>query len=56
MAYFREQGYDIKGLNFSSTEVESKNPECLNALITGDLFELLQSEISSGKCYDIVWL
>lgn len=35
---------------------ESKNPRCLDALITGDLFELLQSEISSGKRYDIVWL
>jgi 2-polyprenyl-3-methyl-5-hydroxy-6-metoxy-1,4-benzoquinol methylase len=56
MAYFREQGYDIKGLDFSSAGVESKNPQCLDVLITGDLFELLQSEISSGKRYDIVWL
>ena len=56
MAYFREQGYTIKGLDFSSAGVESKNPECLDALIIGDLFELLQSEISSSKSYDIVWL
>ena len=56
MAYFREQGYTIKGLDFSTAGVESKNPGCLDALITGDLFELLQSEISLGKCYDIVWL
>ena len=56
MAYFREQGYTVKGLDFSSAGVESKNPECLDALITGDLFELLQSEINSGKQYDIVWL
>lgn len=56
MAYFREQGYTVKGLDFSSAGVESKNPDCLDALITGNLFELLQSEIRSGKRYNIVWL
>lgn len=56
LAYFREHGYSIKGLDFSSAGVESKNPRCLDALVTGDLFELLIAEISSGKRYEIVWL
>lgn len=56
MSYFREQGYTIKGFDFSSAGVESKNPGCLDALICGDLFDLLQSEISSGTRHDVVWL
>jgi len=56
MAYFKEQGYTIKGLDFSAAGVASKNPKCLDALITGDLFQLLQSEVESGRRYDIVWL
>ena len=56
MAYFKEQGYITRGLDFSSAGVESKNPECVNELVTGNLFELLQSEIELGERYDIVWL
>jgi hypothetical protein len=56
MAYFKKHGNIIKGLGFSSVGVESKKPECLDALITGDLFELLHSEINSVRRYDIVWL
>lgn len=56
LAYFKEQGYKVKGFDFSSAGVASKNPNCLNDLSTGNLFDLLQYEIDSTKQYDIVWL
>lgn len=56
LAYFKEQGCDVRGFDFSSAGVESKNPDCMDCLITGNLFELLESEIESGRQYDIVWL
>lgn len=56
LAFFRERGWSVKGFDFSCAGVESKNPECLNALVTGDIVELLEVEISRGKIYDVVWL
>lgn len=56
LAFFREQGWAVKGIDFSSAGVESKNPACKDALATGDIFELLQAEMATGRTYDVVWL
>ncbi len=56
LSFFREKGWAVCGLDFSSAGVESKNPSCKDALLTGDIFDLLNNEISAGKEYDIVWL
>lgn len=56
LAYFREQGWSVKGIDFSSAGVESKNPDCTDVLTTGDIFELLKNEIDAGNTYDVVWL
>ena len=56
LAFFREQGWSVKGFDFSSSGVSSKNPDCIDSLVTGDVFELLKAEIVTGKTYDVVWL
>ena len=56
LAFFREQGWSVKGIDFSSAGVGVKNPGCLDALVTGDIFALLQAEIRAGTTYDVVWL
>lgn len=56
LAFFREQGWEVKGLDFSSAGVASKNPGCMDALVTGDVFHLLQGEILQGRRYEVVWL
>lgn len=56
LAFFREQGWSVKGIDFSSAGVESKNPNCMDALVTGDIFALLKAEIATGQTYDVVWL
>lgn len=56
LAFFRELGWSVKGLDFSSAGVESKNPDCIDALATGDVYLLLDAEISEGRTYDVVWL
>ncbi len=56
LSYFKELGYIVKGLDFSSRGVSSQNPDCLNELVTGDLFELLKIEIESKNTYDIIYL
>ena len=54
--FFREQGWSVKGIDFSSAGVKSKNPGCMDVLATGDVFVLLQDEITAGETYDVVWL
>lgn len=56
LAFFREQGWQVRGLDFSAAGVQSKNPGCADALVTGDIFALVQAEIDSGATYDVVWL
>lgn len=56
LAYFREQGWSVKGLDFSAAGVEAQNPGCRDALVVGDVFALLDTEIAEGRHYDVVWL
>lgn len=56
LAFFREHGWSVKGMDFSSAGVKSKNPGCMDALVSGDIFMLLKAEIAAGETYDVVWL
>ncbi|UCV10584.1 class I SAM-dependent methyltransferase [Dechloromonas denitrificans] len=56
LAFFRAHGWVVRGLDFSSAGVESKNPDCQDALLTGDIFNMLTAEIDAGHTYDVVWL
>ncbi|WP_445397080.1 class I SAM-dependent methyltransferase [Zobellella sp. An-6] len=56
LAYFRELGWSVKGLDFSAAGVESQNPSCRDALYVGDIFSLLDIEITECRKYDVVWL
>ena len=56
LAFFHEQGWSVKGVDFSSAGVESKNPGCIDALVTGDIFALLKAEMATSETYDVVWL
>ncbi len=56
LAFFRAKGWQVKGIDFSSSGVESKNPSCRDVIAVGDVFELLEQEIVSGQKYQVVWL
>ena len=56
LAFFREKGWSVKGIDFSSAGIESKNPNCMDVLVTGDIFALLKAEMEQGEVYDVVWL
>jgi 2-polyprenyl-3-methyl-5-hydroxy-6-metoxy-1,4-benzoquinol methylase len=56
LAYFRQQGWNVKGFDFSSSGVISQNPNCQDVLKTGDVFQLLTDEIKQGNKYDVIWL
>ena len=56
LAYFKKIGLSVKGIDYSSAGVASKNPDCMDDLEVGDIFELFDAEIKSNNKYDIIWL
>lgn len=56
LSFFRDLGWSVKGLDFSSAGIQSNNPECMDHLITGDIYQLLIKEISEYHSYDVIWL
>ena len=56
LQYFKNNGWDVKGIDFSSDGMAKQNPSCLNLLETGNVYELLDKEIESNKKYSVVWL
>jgi 2-polyprenyl-3-methyl-5-hydroxy-6-metoxy-1,4-benzoquinol methylase len=53
--YFRKDGWQVTGLDYSDAGMKTMNPECLDALQTGDLITLLKTQIDSGDRYELVW-
>ena len=56
LSFFYSRGWQVRGLDFSSAGVQSKNPVYLDNLVVGDVYTSLKEEIVSGKTYDVVWL
>lgn len=55
LSFFQKRGFSVKGIDYSLEGVKNQNPECLEACVQGDLFELLDAELNNGNKYDIVW-
>jgi len=54
--YFRRQGWDVRGLDFSSYSLERFHPDLVNCLRPGDLYEGLQELAAAGEQFDVLWL
>jgi 2-polyprenyl-3-methyl-5-hydroxy-6-metoxy-1,4-benzoquinol methylase len=56
LKYFRTRGWSVKGFDFSNAGMRAHNPDVLDALLTGDVFDSLRAEIAAKETYDAVWL
>ena len=56
LAYFKEQGWDVTGLDFSSYGCQKFNPQCSENLLAGDVYENVQKLVVEGRKFDCVWL
>lgn len=56
MAYFQRCGWEVFGLDFSIAGLRNHHPELEPVVTAGDLFELLDSVMTSGDTFDVVWL
>lgn len=56
LSHFRTLGWQVSGIDFSCTGVEQMNPDCLPFVQQGDVFQLLETLITNGEKYNLVWL
>lgn len=56
LAEFRRRGWEVEGLDYSVEGLRTMNPELLEHVEQGDVFELLETRVSNGNTYDVVWL
>jgi SAM-dependent methyltransferase len=56
LAYFRNQGWNIEGLDSSSSGLLAMNPDCIDVLYTGDVMSLVNERVKCDIRYSLVWL
>ena len=54
--FFKKIGWDITGLDFSNYGCKTFNPGCLENFIEGDIYQNIETIISSDYTYDVLWL
>lgn len=56
LAEFQHRGWEVEGIDYSSEGLRAMNPDLLEYVEQGNVFELLETRIQNGKTYDVVWL
>jgi 2-polyprenyl-3-methyl-5-hydroxy-6-metoxy-1,4-benzoquinol methylase len=56
LSYFHNQGWKVKGIDFSSYGCKHHNPQMLENFTEGDVYALLNKIIESGEKFDCIWL
>lgn len=56
LSFFKEKDFDVLGLDFSSFGCESFNKDCVDFLMTGDIYESIDTLISQGRKFDVIWM
>ncbi|NIA67832.1 class I SAM-dependent methyltransferase [Pelagibius litoralis] len=54
LAYFRDLGWEVTGVDFTTTGIDQYFPELADQVIVGDLFEEIDNLVDAGKRYDLV--
>ncbi len=56
LGYLKEKKWSVTGLDFSSFGCQAFNPDCLENLIIGDIYQNIQILVEQGKKYEVIWL
>lgn len=54
--FFKKQNWDVLGLDYSSFGCLKCNPDCVNNLKVGDIYESLKDLQKNNYKYDVIWL
>jgi 2-polyprenyl-3-methyl-5-hydroxy-6-metoxy-1,4-benzoquinol methylase len=56
LSYFKDKGWDILGLDYSSFGCEKFNSNCAKNLIIGNIYQNLNTLINQEKKYSVIWI
>lgn len=56
LKYFKEKGWDVLGVDFSTFGCTTHNPGCLDNLKAGNIYELLDELTASDEKFSCIWL
>jgi 2-polyprenyl-3-methyl-5-hydroxy-6-metoxy-1,4-benzoquinol methylase len=56
LSFFREQGWSVTGLDYSKSGCAQHNPDCLERLIVGDIYENIDILVSKNEKFRVVLL
>ena len=56
LSFFKEKGWNVLGLDFSSFGCEKFNPTCSSNMIAGNVYDNLNKLIDQGVKFDVVWI
>jgi 2-polyprenyl-3-methyl-5-hydroxy-6-metoxy-1,4-benzoquinol methylase len=56
LKFFKDKGWGITGLDYSTFGCRIHNPEFADNIITGDIFENLEKLKKSEKKFEVIWL
>lgn len=56
LKHYAEKGWDVKGTDFSSAGLEQQNPDMLEHVDIGDIYENLERYLKENEQFDVVWL
>ena len=56
LSAFNSMGWDVAGIDFSVAGVQGNNPQLLDVVEQGDVFQILERRIAASDVYDVVWL
>ncbi|MGV8145771.1 MAG: class I SAM-dependent methyltransferase [Alkaliphilus sp.] len=56
LKYFKQKSWDVTGLDYSEFGCKQQNPECVQYLIAGDIYESIETLVSENNKYNVIWL
>lgn len=56
LKYFKETGLNVLGVDYSTHGLSIHNPQLINNIIGGNIYESIQKLIKKGNKFDIIWL
>jgi len=54
LKYFNNNGWNVKGLDYSNAGMLQHNPELINFMVTGDIYKNI--ETLTPESFDVIWL
>jgi 2-polyprenyl-3-methyl-5-hydroxy-6-metoxy-1,4-benzoquinol methylase len=56
LKYFEDLGWDVHGVDFNNYGCKIHNPQCVNKIATGDIYDVLHRMKLGEQRFDLLWL